>query len=107
MAYFELLPVMKDSVTMSQDQIQFIGVSHHESIQMKSTNEDIGPVDLVNAKLGLYQYKVGDIIMVTGFHNNTPQVQFVERQNVILSIDVDKTSEADLLKAVIRSKDSH
>ncbi|XVF78538.1 hypothetical protein PTKIN_Ptkin14bG0142000 [Pterospermum kingtungense] len=117
MAYFEFLPVKKDGATMSQDQVQNSStVSHHESMEMKSNNEDIEPVDLVNVRpgqcyellvttsAGLYRYKVGDILMVTGFHNNAPQFQFVERQNVVLSIDADKTSEADLLKAVTEAK---
>ncbi|PPD91752.1 hypothetical protein GOBAR_DD11291 [Gossypium barbadense] len=43
---------------------------------------------------------VGDILKVTGFHNKSPKFQFVERQNVVLSIDRDKTSEADLSKAI-------
>ncbi|XVF70178.1 hypothetical protein PTKIN_Ptkin11bG0140400 [Pterospermum kingtungense] len=98
------------------DQVQFNGVSHHESIEMKSNNEDTEPVDLVNVKpgqcyellvttsTGFYRYRVGDILMVIGFHNNTPQFKFVERQNVILSIDADKTSESDLLKAVTEAK---
>ncbi|KAK8705838.1 hypothetical protein V6N13_049424 [Hibiscus sabdariffa] len=96
MAYFEFLPVNKDTLTNSQ--------------------QDIEPVDLVHVKLGqcyellvtsasgLYRYKVGDVLKVTGFHNTTPRFQFVERQNVILSIDSDKTSEADLLKAVTEAK---
>ncbi|KAL4311129.1 hypothetical protein GQ457_01G007880 [Hibiscus cannabinus] len=75
-------------------------------------NEDIEPVDLVHVKLdqyyellvtsyaGLYRYKVGDVLKVTGFHNSAPQFQFVKRQNIILSIDYDKTSESDLLKAI-------
>ncbi|XWS11013.1 hypothetical protein CRYUN_Cryun38cG0047300 [Craigia yunnanensis] len=52
MAYFEFLPVKKDSVTMSQDQIQFDGVSYQESKEMKGNNEAIEPVDLVNVELG-------------------------------------------------------
>ncbi|XP_022753986.1 indole-3-acetic acid-amido synthetase GH3.17-like isoform X2 [Durio zibethinus] len=116
MAYFEFLPMKKDCVTISQDQAQFDGLSHHESIEMKTNNEDTEPVDLVNVKpgqcyellvttsSGLYRYRVGDILMASGFHNNTPQFQFMERQNVILSIDADKTSEADLLKAVTEAK---
>ncbi|EOY13042.1 hypothetical protein QUC31_002116 [Theobroma cacao] len=115
MAYFEFLPVKKDRVSMTQE-VQFNGVSEQESIEMKSNNEDIEAVDLVNVKLGqfyelvvttftgLYRYRVGDILMVTGFHNNTPQFRFVERENVILSVDADKTSEADLLKAVTEAK---
>lgn len=42
--------------------------------------------------------------MVTGFHNNAPQFQFIHRRNVVLSIDTDKTNEDDLLKAVIQAK---
>ena len=42
--------------------------------------------------------------MATGFHNNSPQFQFVERKNVILRIGSDKTSEADLFKAVTEAK---
>lgn len=42
--------------------------------------------------------------MVTGFYNNAPQFRFVQRQNVVLSIDTDKTSEEDLLKAVTEAK---
>ncbi|KAK8648777.1 hypothetical protein V6N13_129520 [Hibiscus sabdariffa] len=97
MAYFEFLPVNKDTdLPMSQ--------------------EDVEPVDLTRVKLdqyyellvttsaGLYRYKVGDVLKVTGFHNTTPRFQFVERQNVILSVDSDKTSEEDLLKAVTEAK---
>ncbi|KAK8478581.1 hypothetical protein V6N13_129173 [Hibiscus sabdariffa] len=99
MAYFEFLPVKNDGATMSE-QIQLNG----------------GPVDLVNVRpgqyyellvttfAGLYRYKVGDILMVTGFHNNAPQFRFVERQNIILSVDTDKTSESDLVKAVTEAK---
>ncbi|XVE80122.1 hypothetical protein DITRI_Ditri14bG0113900 [Diplodiscus trichospermus] len=117
MAYFEFLPVKKECINNSQDQVQFNSVSDHcESIDMKSNNEDTEPVDLVNVKpgqyyellvttsRGLYRYRVGDILMVVGFHNNTPQFQFVERENTILSVYVDKTSEAELLKAVTEAK---
>ncbi|KAL1155508.1 hypothetical protein V6Z11_A08G029400 [Gossypium hirsutum] len=91
----------------SQNQVQLNAMSHHE---------DTGPVDLVNVKLGqcyevlvtssmgLYRYRVGDIIKVTGFHNNTPQFQFVGRQNVALGVDMERTSEADILKAVAEAK---
>ncbi|KAJ6302547.1 hypothetical protein OIU77_016610 [Salix suchowensis] len=49
---------------------------------------------------GLYRYRVGDILRVTGFHNSAPQFHFVRRKNVLLSIDSDKTDEAELQKAV-------
>ncbi|MBA0608561.1 hypothetical protein Godav_020762 [Gossypium davidsonii] len=61
MAYFEFLPVKNE---------------RDESIEMKSNDEDSELVDLVNVKPGLYRYKVGDVLMVSGFHNNAPQFQF-------------------------------
>ncbi|KAK8716290.1 hypothetical protein V6N13_043605 [Hibiscus sabdariffa] len=101
MDYFEFLPVKNDS---------------NESIEMRSNNEVTETVDLVNVKLdhcyellvttsrGLYRCKVGDVLMVTSFHNNAPQFQFVERQNVAISVDQEKTSETDLFKAVTEAK---
>ncbi|KAI3855687.1 hypothetical protein MKX03_030544 [Papaver bracteatum] len=49
---------------------------------------------------GLCRYQVGDILRVTGFYNTAPQFQFVRRKNVLLSIDSDKTDEAELQVAV-------
>ncbi|RRT57220.1 hypothetical protein B296_00020889, partial [Ensete ventricosum] len=54
--------------------------------------------------VGLYRYRVGDILKVTGFHNAAPQFRFVHRRNVVLSVDTDKTNEEDLLKAVTQAK---
>ncbi|PPS04679.1 hypothetical protein GOBAR_AA15996 [Gossypium barbadense] len=59
---------------------------------------------VVTTCAGLYRYKVGDVLMVSGFYNNAPQFQFVERKNVILSVDQEKTSETDLSKAVTEAK---
>jgi auxin responsive GH3 family protein len=46
---------------------------------------------------------VGDVLRVTGFHNAAPQFHFVCRQNVVLSIDSDKTDDAELHSAVENS----
>lgn len=90
MAYFEFLP------------------HHHPN----SNSEEVKLVDLVDVEIGkeyelvittyagLYRYRVGDILRVTGFHNSAPQFHFVRRKNVLLSIDSDKTDEAELQKAV-------
>lgn len=55
---------------------------------------------VITTYAGLYRYQVGDILRVTGFHNSAPQFHFVRRKNVLLSIDSDKTDEAELQKAV-------
>ncbi|XP_047311193.1 indole-3-acetic acid-amido synthetase GH3.17-like [Impatiens glandulifera] len=110
MAYFEFIPVEKDHVILDG-----CGNNHHahdDPVDRLATQT----VDLVDVKIGryyelvvttytgLYRYKVGDILKVTGFYNNAPEFQFVQRRNVVLSIDTDKTNEEDLLNAVARAK---
>ncbi|CAI9104330.1 OLC1v1002978C2 [Oldenlandia corymbosa var. corymbosa] len=97
MAYFEFLPHDPDS--------------YSAGFNRNSTNPP-KLVDLVDVEIGkeyelvittyagLYRYRVGDILRVTGFHNSAPQFHFVRRKNVLLSIDSDKTDEAELQKAV-------
>ncbi|KAG7588537.1 GH3 family [Arabidopsis suecica] len=73
-------------------------------------------VDLVDVKLGcyyealvtsftgLYRYRMEDVLLVTGFYNNAPQFRFIHRNDVALSIDVETTTEEELLKAVANGK---
>ncbi|KAF3618518.1 Indole-3-acetic acid-amido synthetase GH3.5 [Capsicum annuum] len=49
---------------------------------------------------GLYRYRVGDVLRVAGYKNNALQFNFICRENVILSIDSDKTNEIELQNAV-------
>ncbi|KAK4790282.1 hypothetical protein SAY86_017586 [Trapa natans] len=55
---------------------------------------------VITTYAGLCRYRVGDILRVSGFHNAAPQFTFVRRKNVLLSIDSDKTDEAELQKAI-------
>ncbi|CAA7048195.1 unnamed protein product [Microthlaspi erraticum] len=73
-------------------------------------NDEI--VDLVNVKLGcfyevlvtnhfgLYRYRMGDILQVNGFYNAAPQFKFIRRRNIVLSIQVEATTEEDVLLAL-------
>ncbi|EOA21948.1 hypothetical protein CARUB_v10002450mg [Capsella rubella] len=99
MGYFEFLEVEKD---------------HQKTCHDPAENPVV--VDLVDVKIGhdyelvvttlsgLYRYRVGDVLRVTGFHNNSPHFRFVGRHKVVLSIGMDKTYEEDLLKAVTKAK---
>ncbi|CAN6284376.1 unnamed protein product [Urochloa humidicola] len=58
---------------------------------------------VITTYAGLCRYRVGDILRVAGFHNAAPRFQFVRRRNVLLSIDSDKTDEAELQRAVDRA----
>ncbi|KAK7275074.1 hypothetical protein RIF29_16181 [Crotalaria pallida] len=91
MAYFEFLP--HDSA----------GSIHDSSSRLV----DLADVEVgkeyelvITTYAGLYRYRVGDILRVTGFHNSAPQFHFVRRKNVLLSIDSDKTDESELQRAV-------
>ncbi|KAI3448153.1 hypothetical protein Pfo_004818 [Paulownia fortunei] len=77
-AYFEFLPHEPNSP----------GLTHSEL------------VDLVDVKIGKEYELVVTTYAVTGFHNSVPQFQFVKRKNMLLSIDTDKTDEAELQGAV-------
>ncbi|XP_060200201.1 indole-3-acetic acid-amido synthetase GH3.6-like isoform X2 [Lycium barbarum] len=102
MAYFEFLPIHRNNEVL--DSIS-ISESHNERKEQQL-------VDLVDVKIGqeyeliittysgLYRYRVGDVLLVTGYKNNAPQFNFVRRENVILSIDSDKTDEFELQNAV-------
>ncbi|THG17261.1 indole-3-acetic acid-amido synthetase GH3.6-like [Camellia sinensis] len=106
MAYFEFLPVHRNNngVTNSITRPKSLNEKEHKQL-----------VDLVDVKLGqeyelvvttyagLYRYRVGDILRVTGFKNKSPQFTFLRRKNVVLSIDSDKTDELELQNAVKNS----
>ncbi|PHT62880.1 putative indole-3-acetic acid-amido synthetase GH3.1 [Capsicum annuum] len=105
----------------------FPTICYFEFLPIHGSNEVINPistptplneknkqqlVDLVDVKIGqeyelvittysgLYRYRVGDVLRVAGYKNNAPQFNFICRENVILSIDSDKTNEIELQNAV-------
>ncbi|CAA0817435.1 Probable indole-3-acetic acid-amido synthetase GH3.1 [Striga hermonthica] len=71
-----------------------------------------GPIDLVNVELGkeyevvvttrtgLYRYRMGDVLRVSGFHNRAPEFMFVGRKSVLSSVNGEKVDEAELQAAV-------
>ncbi|OEL21353.1 putative indole-3-acetic acid-amido synthetase GH3.8 [Dichanthelium oligosanthes] len=92
MAYFEFLPMdAKDDATACQ-LVELADVEVGREYELTVTTYG-----------GLNRYLVGDVLRVTGFHNAAPQFRFVRRKNVVLSIDADKTDEAELQRAVERA----
>ncbi|VVB13880.1 unnamed protein product [Arabis nemorensis] len=84
---------------------EFLSVSETEEGEQK-------PVGLTEVKIGeeyevivtnyagLYRYRLGDVVKVIGFYNKTPQLKFICRRNLILSINIDKNTERDLQLSV-------
>ncbi|KAJ8506747.1 hypothetical protein OPV22_007633 [Ensete ventricosum] len=93
MAYFEFLPL--DAAAGSPPQLVDLA-----DVEVGKEYELV-----ITTYAGLYRYRVGDILHVTGFHNAAPQFRFVRRKNVLLSIESDKTDEEELQRAVERGSE--
>ncbi|AET02219.2 indole-3-acetic acid-amido synthetase [Medicago truncatula] len=46
---------------------------------------------------GLYRYRLGDVVNIMGFSNSTLKLKFIRRSSVLLSVNIDKTTEKNLL----------
>lgn len=86
MAYFEFIPLHENSAP------QLVNLAN---VEVGKEYELV-----VTTQSGLYRYRVGDVLHVTGFYNSAPQFKFVRRKNVLLSIDSDKTDESELQNAI-------
>ncbi|XP_028955070.1 jasmonoyl--L-amino acid synthetase JAR4-like isoform X2 [Malus sylvestris] len=86
-------------------------IGYFEFIPMKN-NRGEQPVGLTEVKVGeeyevvltnvagLYRYRLGDVVKVVGFYNSTPELKFVCRSNLLLTINIDKNTEKDLQLSV-------
>ncbi|XP_050237756.1 jasmonoyl--L-amino acid synthetase JAR4 [Mercurialis annua] len=91
-------------------------IGYFEFIPLRDNGECIytepKPVGLADVKIGeeyeiivtnyagLYRYRLGDIVKVMGFHNKTPELKFVCRRSLLLTVNIDKNTEKDLQLAV-------
>ncbi|XVF59335.1 hypothetical protein PTKIN_Ptkin07bG0267500 [Pterospermum kingtungense] len=93
MAYFEFLPLESSASSLSRD-------SPPRLVDLSDVEVGKEYELIITTYAGLCRYRVGDILRVTGFHNAAPQFRFIRRKNVLLSIESDKTDEAELQKAI-------
>lgn len=98
MAYFEFLPLDSSSSSSSElsNLVDLVDVQVGHQYEL-----------VITTYAGLYRYRVGDVLRVTGFHNKAPQFRFVCRKNVVLSIDSDKTDEETLQRALKVATSKH
>nr|ACI46148.1 indole-3-acetic acid amido synthetase [Zea mays] len=94
MCYFEFLP-MDSAAASGGDASKLVDLAR---VEVGREYELV-----ITTYAGLNRYRVGDVLQVTGFHNTAPQFRFVRRKNVLLSIESDKTDEAELQRAVERA----
>ncbi|KAK6237711.1 hypothetical protein QUC31_003180 [Theobroma cacao] len=93
MAYFEFWPHESSTSVLSRD-------SPPRLVDLADLEVGKEYELIITTYAGLCRYRVGDILQVTGFHNAAPQFRFIRRKNVLLSIESDKTDEAELQKAM-------
>ncbi|MCO5604007.1 hypothetical protein L7F22_058164 [Adiantum nelumboides] len=86
-AYFEFLPLNQEGGTTTDLTELEVGKEYEL---------------IVTTVAGLYRYRLGDVITVTGYYHALPQFRFARRSNVMLSINTDKTDERELCEVVKR-----
>ncbi|KAL3622215.1 Jasmonoyl--L-amino acid synthetase jar4 [Castilleja foliolosa] len=91
--YFEFIPLKEDGINgevfVEPEPVGLTEVKVDEEYEIIVTNY-----------AGLYRYRLGDVVKVKGFHNSTPELQFVCRKNLLLTINIDKNTEKDLQLSV-------
>ncbi|KAH7434150.1 hypothetical protein KP509_06G002900 [Ceratopteris richardii] len=87
MAYFEFLPI--SSEPSPENLVDLSNVEVGKEYELVLTTDR-----------GLYRYRIGDVLRVTGFHNSSPEFQILGRKDALISIDAEKTDEETLLRAV-------
>ncbi|KAL6896900.1 hypothetical protein ACP4OV_007472 [Aristida adscensionis] len=95
MAYFEFIP-LEDGLLTQDDEV----VENDKLVKLVDVKVGCYYELVVTTFSGLYRYRVGDVLQVTGFYNRAPQFKFICRKNVVLSVDSDKTNEEDLHSSV-------
>ncbi|KAF5945631.1 hypothetical protein HYC85_015859 [Camellia sinensis] len=96
--YFEFIPNVE---VPKQDEIE----SSFLSIEPKTvglTEVKVGEEYeiILTTFAGLYRYRLGDVVKVVGFHSSTPELQFICRSNLLLTINIDKNTEKDVQLSV-------
>lgn len=49
---------------------------------------------------GLYRYRLGDVVKVLGYYNNSPEIEFLYRRNQLLNMVSEKTTEEHLTTSI-------
>ncbi|XP_058068224.1 jasmonoyl--L-amino acid synthetase JAR4-like [Magnolia sinica] len=99
--YFEFIPIREKVEDHELEKTASI-LNYIESEPIGLTEVKVGEeyeIVLTNFS-GLYRYRLGDVVKVTGFHNSAPELHFTCRRSVLLTINIDKTTENDLQLAV-------
>ncbi|TYG81615.1 hypothetical protein ES288_D01G019200v1 [Gossypium darwinii] len=92
-SYFEFIPLYRQDQYSGSGSVDFIEDDPVPLSQVKVGQEyEI----VLTTFTGLYRYRLGDVVEVSGFHNETPKLKFICRRKLLLVINIDKNTEKDL-----------
>ncbi|OVA01917.1 GH3 auxin-responsive promoter [Macleaya cordata] len=99
--YFEFIPLKGNLEDQGLDQTAAT-ILYAEAEPVGLTEVKVGEEYeiVVTSFAGLYRYRLGDVVKVMGFYNSTPELQFICRRSLLLTINIDKNTEKDLQLAV-------
>ncbi|XP_072994526.1 jasmonoyl--L-amino acid synthetase GH3.5-like [Typha latifolia] len=97
--YFEFIPLERPQ---GEELENDASIHYIESEPVGLTEVELGKEYeiVVTNFAGLYRYRLGDVVKIAGFHNSTPELQFICRRSLLLTINIDKNTEKDLQLAV-------
>ncbi|XP_075436325.1 LOW QUALITY PROTEIN: GH3 domain-containing protein [Ascaphus truei] len=55
---------------------------------------------VISNRAGLYRYRLGDVVRITGFHNQSPLLEFLHRKSQTLSVRGERISEDGFYKTL-------
>ncbi|KAL9243832.1 hypothetical protein vseg_017674 [Gypsophila vaccaria] len=96
LAYFEFIPVHKQG----RNGVGMLGLeddfAEDEPVPLSKVKVGQQYEIVITTFTGLYRYRLGDVVEVSGFHKGTPRLTFVCRRKLILTVNIDKNTEKDL-----------
>ncbi|XP_038998562.1 indole-3-acetic acid-amido synthetase GH3.10-like [Hibiscus syriacus] len=101
-SYFEFIPLYRQNQDSSSGSVDFI---EDEPVPLSQVKVGQEYEIVLTTFTGLYRYRLGDVVEVSGFHNGTPKLNFICRRKLILAVNIDKNTEKDLQLVVERGSE--
>ncbi|KAK9689710.1 hypothetical protein RND81_09G076600 [Saponaria officinalis] len=95
LSYFEFIPLHKQSRN-GDGVIALDDFAEDKPIPLSKVRVGQLYEIVLTTFTGLYRYRLGDVVEVSGFHKGTPKLTFVCRRKLILTVNIDKNTEKDL-----------
>ncbi|CAN6444312.1 unnamed protein product [Victoria cruziana] len=102
--YFEFIPLKREVGSRETDPSAALAVyNEFEPVGLAEVKVGEEYEVVVTNFAGLYRYRLGDVVKIKGFYNSIPQLQFICRRSLLLTVNMDKNTEKDLQLAVERA----